>query len=29
MVLDAKVAHGAKALRDSSILITMSVAGGR
>ena len=28
MVLDAKVTHGGKALRDSSILITMSVAGG-
>lgn len=28
MVLDAKVAHGGKALRDSSILITMSVASG-
>ena len=27
-VLDAKVTHGGKALRDSSILITMSVAGG-
>ena len=29
MVLDAKVAHSAKALRDSSILITMSIARGR
>jgi quercetin dioxygenase-like cupin family protein len=29
MVLDAKVAHGARALQDSSILITMSVASGR
>jgi quercetin dioxygenase-like cupin family protein len=29
MVLDANVSHSAKALRDSSILITMSVAGGR
>ena len=29
IVLDAKVAHDAKALRDSSILITMSVARGR
>ena len=29
MVLDANVAHSAKALRDSSILITMSIAGGR
>ena len=29
MVLDAKVAHSAKALRDSSMLITMSLGRGR